>query len=105
MQYTSTDLEGSMAEQDRIRGILAKLQQQSKVTADEVAELQTHIDELENRGLSEATHHESHATPGSHYTNHHSSATNVIGFLENISQERIRLATELGRVQARESGR
>lgn len=94
-----------MAERDQIRTILTKLQQQSEITASEVAELQTHIDELENRGVSEASHHESHSTPGSHYTNHHSSVTNVIGFLENISQERIRLATQLTQGKVQESTR
>jgi hypothetical protein len=77
-----------MAEKDRVNSLLYKLQRQSTLTADEVSELQTHIDQLESVGRAAASHHESHSTPGSHYTNHHTSVVDVAGVLERIALKR-----------------
>lgn len=77
-----------MAEKDRVNSLLYKLQRQSTLTAEEVTELQTHIDQLENLGRAGASHHESHSTPGSHYTNHHTSVVDVTGVLERIAIKR-----------------
>ena len=77
-----------MAEKERINAILYKLQRQSTLTLDEVTELQTHIDQLENVGRAAASHHESHSTPGSHYTQHHTSVVDVAGILERVTLRR-----------------
>jgi hypothetical protein len=52
-----------------LRELVAQLQ---KLTPQDIDRLQSQIDVLERRGLA-ASHHESHQTHGSHFTQHHTS--------------------------------
>ena len=74
-----------MADQERIRLIMGKLHAKATLSADELSEQQTHFDQLETVGRAAASHHDTHSTPGSHYSQHHSTVTDVAGILERIS--------------------
>lgn len=77
-----------MADSQAINEILKKLRARSVLTLEEVAELQQHIDLLENSAIAEATHHDTHSTPGSHYSQHHTSVEELKGFLDKTYEGR-----------------
>ena len=52
-----------------VRDLVARLQ---KLAPQDLERLQSQIDVLERRGLAKS-HHESHQTHGSHFTQHHTS--------------------------------
>ena len=60
----------------------------ASLTGEEIADRQAHIDHLENLGRAAASHHETHSTPGSHYSHHHSKVADVVGILERAAQKR-----------------
>ncbi|MET9903141.1 hypothetical protein [Streptomyces sp. NPDC006446] len=74
-----------MGEAQGIDEIMKKLRARSVLSMDEVYELQARIDLLENSAITEATHHDTHSTPGSHYSQHHSSVEELKGFLDRPS--------------------
>jgi hypothetical protein len=55
---------------DRMYAILYKVQRQTPLTADELKDLQTRVDELETRAVATG-HHESHSHGSDHDTSHH----------------------------------
>lgn len=60
-----------MGDPQGIEPILRKLRTRSGLSPEEVTELQAHIDQLENRAVAASSHHDTHSTPGSHYSQHH----------------------------------
>lgn len=73
-----------MAEQDKVKSILEKLRRNVTLDVSEVADLQTHIDQLESSGAVQSSHHSSHSSPNSHYTHHHGIAGNLVNILDRI---------------------
>jgi hypothetical protein len=64
-----------------LRDLVAQLQ---KLAPDDIERLQSQIDVLERRGLA-SSHHESHQTHGSHFTQHHTSS--VLGLPDLTIEE------------------
>lgn len=69
---------------ERIRAIMGKLYARSALSPEELAELQTHVEQVETAGRSNASHHDTHSTPGSHYSQHHTNVSDLTGLLERI---------------------
>jgi len=74
-----------MADQERIRLIMGKLYAKASLTTEELSELQTHIDQLETVGRAAGSEHHTHSTPGSHYSDHKTTVTDVAGILERVT--------------------
>lgn len=72
-----------MAEYTRTRDIMQRLRDNAKLSRQDVVELQTIVDELEILGRNAASDHNSHATPHSYYSQHHTGKmAEVTGILD-----------------------
>jgi hypothetical protein len=79
-------MEVVMADEATIHSIMQKLRRQASLTAEEVADLQSHVDQLEMRAAP-TPNHDTHTSPGSHFSHHHPTMLNVAGILEQISRK------------------
>ncbi len=73
---------GELVKKERIDAIMSRLGEKLVLDLSEVADLQATVDLLETKGVLEVSHHESHATEHSYFSQHHTGNMNVFGVLE-----------------------
>ncbi|MEV6071317.1 hypothetical protein AB0L82_32625 [Nocardia sp. NPDC052001] len=75
-----------MPDEFALESILEKLKQRAVLSPDEVASLQSHVDQLE---VATATpNHDTHTSPGGHFTHHHPTIEIAGGILEQIEKRK-----------------
>ncbi|MDD5581035.1 MAG: hypothetical protein PHY16_17410 [Methylobacter sp.] len=73
-----------MADEYAIDSILQKLKNRAVLSPEEKISLQSHIDQLER--ASATPNHDTHTSPGGHFTHHHPSIEIAGGILEQIAK-------------------
>ncbi|WP_054811439.1 hypothetical protein [Nocardia arizonensis] len=71
-----------MADEFELDSILDKLKQRAKLSPEELAGLQSHVDGLEM--AAGTPNHDTHTSPGGHFTHHHPQIEIQGGILEQI---------------------
>jgi hypothetical protein len=80
-----------MAESTRARDIMQLLRDNAKLSRQDIVELQTIVDQLENFGKTAASDHNSYATPHSYYSNHHTGKiAEITGILDQVEAVKTR---------------
>jgi hypothetical protein len=80
-----------MAEYTRTRDIMQRLRDNTKLSREDVVELQTIVDELEILGRKASSNHNSFATPHSYFSQHHTGKmAEIAGILDQVEAVKTR---------------